>query len=93
MLHLNHHPSGRHYLQIPGPSPVPDRILRAMSLPTIDHRGPEFGALGLKVLAGIGQIFKTQHPVHALRTRPVHRSTLRMTLMDQPSTRAASRPH
>ena len=63
MLHLNHHPSGRHYLQIPGPSPVPDRILRAMSLPTIDHRGPEFGALGLKVLAGIGQVFKTRHPV------------------------------
>ncbi len=47
----------------PGPSPVPDRILRAMSLPTIDHRGPEFGALGLKVLGGIQQIFKTQHPV------------------------------
>lgn len=47
MLKLNFHPSGRHFLQIPGPSPVPDRILRAMSLPTIDHRGPEFGALGL----------------------------------------------
>jgi hypothetical protein len=46
MLTLDHHPSGRHFLQIPGPSPVPDRILRAMSLPTIDHRGPEFGALG-----------------------------------------------
>ncbi len=45
---LNDHPSGRHFLQIPGPSPVPDRILRAMSLPTIDHRGPEFGALGCK---------------------------------------------
>ncbi|NRF70414.1 aminotransferase class V-fold PLP-dependent enzyme [Aquincola sp. S2] len=63
MLQLDHHPSGRHFLQIPGPSPVPDRILRAMSLPTIDHRGPEFGALGLKVLAGIGQVFKTRHPV------------------------------
>jgi len=63
MLTLDHHPSGRHFLQIPGPSPVPDRILRAMSLPTIDHRGPEFGALGLKVLAGIRQVFKTQHPV------------------------------
>jgi alanine-glyoxylate transaminase/serine-glyoxylate transaminase/serine-pyruvate transaminase len=44
-------------------SPVPDRILRAMSLPTIDHRGPEFGALGLKVLSGIKQIFKTRQPV------------------------------
>jgi alanine-glyoxylate transaminase/serine-glyoxylate transaminase/serine-pyruvate transaminase len=63
MLSLDFHPTGRHFLQIPGPSPVPDRILRAMSLPTIDHRGPEFGALGLKVLAGIQQIFKTRHPV------------------------------
>ncbi len=63
MLSLNQHPTGRHFLQIPGPSPVPDRILRAMSLPTIDHRGPEFGALGLKLLAGIQMVFKTQHPV------------------------------
>ena len=63
MLSLNQHPTGRHFLQIPGPSPVPDRILRAMSLPTIDHRGPEFGALGLKVLAGMRTVFKTQHPV------------------------------
>lgn len=63
MLTLDFHPTGRHFLQIPGPSPVPDRILRAMSLPTIDHRGPEFGALGLKVLKGIGQIFQTRHPV------------------------------
>jgi len=63
MLDLDFHPTGRHFLQIPGPSPVPDRILRAMSLPTIDHRGPEFGALGRKVLAGIRDIFKTKHPV------------------------------
>ncbi|MEF7613229.1 aminotransferase class V-fold PLP-dependent enzyme [Aquincola sp. MAHUQ-54] len=63
MLTLDFHPTGRHFLQIPGPSPVPDRILRAMSLPTIDHRGPEFGQLGLKVLGGIQQIFKTKHPV------------------------------
>ncbi len=63
MLTLNQHPTGRHFLQIPGPSPVPDRILRAMSLPTIDHRGPEFGALGLKILAGMRQVFKTRHPV------------------------------
>jgi alanine-glyoxylate transaminase/serine-glyoxylate transaminase/serine-pyruvate transaminase len=63
MLSLDHHPSGRHFLQIPGPSPVPDRILRAMSLPTIDHRGPEFGAIGLKVLDGLKQVFRTQHPV------------------------------
>ena len=63
MLKLDFHPSGRHFLQIPGPSPVPDRVLRAMSLPTIDHRGPEFGALGRKVLADMQKIFKTQHPV------------------------------
>ena len=63
MLKLNHHPTGRHYLQIPGPSPVPERVLRAMSLPTIDHRGPEFGELGLRVLKGVGKIFKTRNPV------------------------------
>ena len=63
MSPLNKHPRGRHFLQIPGPSPVPDRILRAISLPTIDHRGPEFGALGLQILAGLGQIFQTRHPV------------------------------
>ena len=63
MISLDQHPSGRHFLQIPGPSPVPDRILRAMSLPTIDHRGPEFAGLGKQVLAGIQQIFQTRHPV------------------------------
>ncbi|HEV7814100.1 MAG TPA: aminotransferase class V-fold PLP-dependent enzyme [Janthinobacterium sp.] len=63
MLKLDFHPAGRHFLQIPGPSPVPDRILRAMSYPTIDHRGPEFAALGLQVLAGIKKIFKTEQPV------------------------------
>lgn len=62
-MNLNFHPAGRHFLQIPGPSPVPDRLLRAMSYPTIDHRGPEFGALGRKVLSGIKDIFKTRHPV------------------------------
>ena len=63
MLQLDSHPRGRHFLQIPGPSPVPDRILRALSLPTIDHRGPEFAGLGLKVLEGMRQIFKTSQPV------------------------------
>jgi alanine-glyoxylate transaminase / serine-glyoxylate transaminase / serine-pyruvate transaminase len=63
MLTTDFHPTGRHFLQIPGPSPVPDRVLRAMSLPTIDHRGPEFAALGLKLLADMKKIFKTQHPV------------------------------
>jgi len=55
--------AGRHFLQIPGPTPVPDRILRAMDMPVIDHRGPEFKALGLRVLAGIKTIFKTANPV------------------------------
>ena len=63
MMTLDFHPTGRHFLQIPGPSPVPDRVLRAMSYPTIDHRGPEFGVLGLKVLADIKNIFQTKHPV------------------------------
>ena len=63
MLTLDFHPTGRHFLQIPGPSPVPDRILRAMSFPTIDHRGPEFAALGLKVLADVQKIFQTRQPV------------------------------
>ena len=63
MISLDAHPSGRHFLQIPGPSPVPDRVLRALSLPTIDHRGPEFAMLGKKVLAGMQRVFQTRHPV------------------------------
>ena len=55
--------SGRHFLQIPGPTNVPDRILRAIDHPTIDHRGPDFGRLGATVLDGIKRIFKTQSPV------------------------------
>ncbi|WP_370638469.1 alanine--glyoxylate aminotransferase family protein [Aurantimonas sp. VKM B-3413] len=54
---------GRHFLQIPGPSNVPDRILRAMDRPTIDHRGPEFQAMAKRVLAGIKTIFQTTNPV------------------------------
>jgi alanine-glyoxylate transaminase/serine-glyoxylate transaminase/serine-pyruvate transaminase len=55
--------TGRHQLQIPGPSPVPDRVLRAMAAPVIDHRGPEFGALGRAVLEGCRKVFKTAGPV------------------------------
>jgi alanine-glyoxylate transaminase / serine-glyoxylate transaminase / serine-pyruvate transaminase len=55
--------AGRHFLQIPGPTPVPDRILRAMDMPTIDHRGPEFQKLGKRVLEGMKSIFKTANPV------------------------------
>ncbi len=54
---------GRHFLQIPGPTPVPDRILRAMDTPIIDHRGPEFSKLAKKCLEGIKTIFKTTNPV------------------------------
>ncbi|WP_454767075.1 pyridoxal-phosphate-dependent aminotransferase family protein [Cupriavidus campinensis] len=63
MIRLNSHPSGRHFLQIPGPTNVPDRVLRAMDYPTIDHRGPEFQQLGKKVLADIRKIFQTTQPV------------------------------
>jgi alanine-glyoxylate transaminase/serine-glyoxylate transaminase/serine-pyruvate transaminase len=62
-LALNGHPSGRHFLQIPGPTNVPDRILRAMDYPTIDHRGPEFQKLGKSVLTGIKAIFQTASAV------------------------------
>ena len=54
---------GRHFLQIPGPSPVPDRVLRAMDMPVIDHRSAEFAELGKAVLAGSQKIFKTARPV------------------------------
>ncbi|HYY53165.1 MAG TPA: aminotransferase class V-fold PLP-dependent enzyme, partial [Myxococcales bacterium] len=56
-------PSGRHFLQIPGPTNVPDRVLRAIDRPTIDHRGPEFAKLGKEVLAGLQRVFRTRQPV------------------------------
>jgi len=60
---LNRIGQGRHFLQIPGPSNVPDRVLRAIDFPTIDHRGPEFQQLGLRVLEAIRPIFGTTNPV------------------------------
>src|SRR4051812_10795212 len=51
--------AGRHFLQIPGPTNVPDRVLRAIDFPTIDHRGPDFGELGKNVLAGMKRVFKS----------------------------------
>src|SRR6266852_4728401 len=51
--------AGRHFLQIPGPTNVPDRVLRAIDFPTIDHRGPEFATLGKGVLAGMKRVFKS----------------------------------
>src|SRR5438552_5138163 len=63
MLVLDSHPSGRHFLQIPGPTNVPDRVLRAIDQPTIDHRGPEFAALTKAVIAGMKKVFKTDADV------------------------------
>src|ERR1700756_4275760 len=74
MSELEHYPSpteeesvtkhqGRHFLNIPGPSPVPDRVLRAMDMPVIDHRSAEFGELGQAVLQGSQKIFQTAGPV------------------------------
>ena len=57
------HRAGRHFLQIPGPSPVPERVLRAMDMQVIDHRGPEFGELGARVLEKLKGVFKTECPV------------------------------
>ncbi|MFV2032513.1 MAG: alanine--glyoxylate aminotransferase family protein [Gammaproteobacteria bacterium] len=55
--------AGRHFLQIPGPTNVPDRVLRSMARPTIDHRGPEFAQLTLEILKGLKQVFKTSADV------------------------------
>ena len=57
------HASGRHFLQIPGPTNVPERVLRAIDRATIDHRGPEFQKLGQEVLANLKHVFKTKAPV------------------------------
>ena len=63
MFQLDSHPSGRHFLQIPGPTNVPDRVLRAMDNPTIDHRGPEFAKLTLEILEVLKDVFQTAKPV------------------------------
>ena len=62
MIELDHHPSGRHFLQIPGPTNVPDRVLRAIDRATIDHRGPEFAVLGKAVLAGLKKRLQDHRP-------------------------------
>ena len=54
-------PAGRHFLQIPGPTNVPDRVLSAIAGPTIDHRGPDFSTLTLEVLAGLKKVLR-QNP-------------------------------
>jgi len=60
---LNRIGQGRHFLQIPGPTTVPDRVMRAMDFPTIDHRGPEFQQIGLRILEAIKPVFGTTNPV------------------------------
>ncbi len=61
MTYFQSKPSaGRHFLQIPGPTNVPDRVLRAMDNPTMDHRGPDFGELGKRVLSNVRKVFKTE---------------------------------
>ncbi|MBN8968498.1 MAG: aminotransferase class V-fold PLP-dependent enzyme [Rhizobiales bacterium] len=55
--------TGRHFLQIPGPSNVPDRVLRAMDMPTIDHRGPEFAAMAFQLMEDCKTVFRTKNPV------------------------------
>jgi alanine-glyoxylate transaminase/serine-glyoxylate transaminase/serine-pyruvate transaminase len=57
------HTAGRHFLQIPGPTNVPERVLRAIDRATIDHRGPDFGTLGREVLKGMQTVFRTRSPV------------------------------
>ena len=63
MVQNSSRPVGRHFLHIPGPTVLPDRVLRAMDTPIIDHRGPEFAKLAKKCLEGIKTIFKTAKPV------------------------------
>jgi alanine-glyoxylate transaminase/serine-glyoxylate transaminase/serine-pyruvate transaminase len=60
---INNYKPGKHFLQLPGPSNVPDRILRAMDFPTIDHRGPDFTVLANECLNGMKTIFKTKSDV------------------------------
>lgn len=63
MFKLDRHPSGRHFLQVPGPTNVPDRVQRAIDQPTIDHRGPDFARLTLEILDGLQDVFQTTGPV------------------------------
>jgi alanine-glyoxylate transaminase/serine-glyoxylate transaminase/serine-pyruvate transaminase len=63
MFELDAHPSGRHFLQIPGPTNVPERVLRAIDRPTIDHRGPEFARLTQEILEGLREVFRARGPI------------------------------
>jgi alanine-glyoxylate transaminase / serine-glyoxylate transaminase / serine-pyruvate transaminase len=63
MMPIESRPAGRHFLQIPGPTPIPERILNAMSRQMLDHRGPEFQEFGTRLLASVKTLFKTSNPV------------------------------
>ena len=63
MLKSNTHKAGRHFLQVPGPTNIPDRVLQAMAFPAMDHRGPDFQNLSFNVLKKIKLIFKSEDPV------------------------------
>src|SRR5947208_11760697 len=63
MRNQPHPHTGRHFLQIPGPTNVPDRVLHAIAIATIDHRGPEFGELGKEIVAGMRRVFRTEGTV------------------------------
>ena len=63
MRNIAPHHGGRHFLQIPGPTNVPDRVLLAIAMPTIDHRGPEFALLGQEIVAGMKRVFQTEDTV------------------------------
>ena len=71
--------AGRHFLQIPGPSPVPDRILRAMDTQVIDHRGPEFQKLGRRVLEKLRGVFQTRGHVFIFPASGTGGSAVRVT--------------
>ena len=85
-MRLNSHPSGRHFLQIPGPTNVPDRILRAMDYPTIDHRGPEFNALAKKVLRSIRRSSRPSSRWSSIRRPAPARGKRRWSTRCRPAT-------
>ena len=78
--------AGRHFLQIPGPTPLPDRVLRAMDTPIIDHRGPEFSKLAKRCLEGIKTIFKTTNPVTSTPRPAPARGKRRWSIRCRPAT-------
>ena len=79
--------TGRHFLQIPGPTNIPDRVLRAMDMPALDHRGAEFAELGFAVFSGMQRIFRTKQPVIFFRRRAPAPGKPRSSIRSRPATR------